>query len=133
MISWFNKAFEKDNENLSYLIVSSLYSINNHLYLSSRYSMEDILGFVLIIITLLINILAIIISDYTEGCLICHAWWLHDVNFILIVNTYMPILFTSFLHTSLNIQAILGDIHLLININSTSCQVWSYIYLYVIM
>jgi hypothetical protein len=95
--------------------------------------MEDILGFVLIIITLLINILAIIISDYTERCLICHVWRLHDVNFILIVNTYMPILFTSFLHTSLNIQAILGDIHLLINIYSTSCQVWGYIYLYVIM
>jgi hypothetical protein len=95
--------------------------------------MEDIIGFVLIIVTLIINILAAIFSSYTIIYLIGYECRLRDINLLLVINTYIPTLICSFIQVSLNIHAVLGDTNVFININSIACQVRGYIYLYIVI
>lgn len=96
-------------------------------------SMEGTIGFVLIIVTLIINILAAIFSSYTIIYLIGHECRLRDTNLLLVINTYIPILICSFIQVSLNIHAVLGDTNIFININSIACHVRGYIYLYIVI
>jgi len=91
--------------------------------------MEDIIGFVLIIVALIINILATIFSSYILIYLIEHECRLRDINLLLVINTYIPILICSFIQVSFNIDTVLGDTNIFINIDSIACQVRGYIYL----
>ncbi len=96
-------------------------------------NMEDIIGFVLIILTLIMNILATIFSCYAIIYLIWYEWRLRDVNLLLVINTYITAIICSTIQVSLNIHAFLGDIHLFINTDSIACQVRGYIYLYTVV
>ena len=95
--------------------------------------MVNIIALILIIPTLIINIFAVNISIYVTIYLICHLYRSHELNALLVINTYMPVFLASFAHAVWNIRAILNDTLPLISDDSAICHVWGYVYLYVIM
>lgn len=95
--------------------------------------MENIIGFVLMIIALIINIFAAIVSSYILVNLLWNGWRLHDINLFLVINTYIPVFIISIISISLNIDAILGDTNISIHYDLLACQIRGYVYLYMII
>ena len=93
--------------------------------------MEQIIGFVLACIALIINILATIVSIYAVIFLIWHEWRLRDGNLLLVINTYIAVLICNVIQVYLNIHSILGDMQLYIGTDSFACQARGYVYLYI--
>ena len=95
--------------------------------------MENISSFIILTLTLVINIITIIICNYVTIYLIIHVYQARELNSLLVINTYIPVLLASIAHAGLSIRAILSDTLVYISDDSTICRVWGYIYLYIIM
>ena len=85
--------------------------------------------FVLSCFSFIINLLAAISSIYALIFLTKYVWQQHDINILLVLNTYIVVSIWSSIQTSLNINAILGDQQWYIYVDSLACQVRGYIYL----
>lgn len=95
--------------------------------------MENISSFILLLLTFVINIVAVIICNYVTVYLIIHVYRARELNSLLVINTYIPVLLASIAHAGLNIRAILSDTLIFISDDWIICRVWGYMYLYVIM
>ena len=56
-----------------------------------------------------------------------------DVNWLLIINTYVALLLWDLIHVFMNLHAILGDQQLYISVDSLACRIQRYIYLYAVL
>ena len=94
--------------------------------------MEGSIGLIFSCISLVINIVATIVSSYTLACLIYREWRLRDINVLLVINTYTVVVLWSGIQVSANIFCILGDTQTYVNVDSIACHAHCYVYLYLV-
>ena len=93
--------------------------------------MENVTGFIMSVISLIINLLSLIVSFYILIYLIWKVYLLRQINTFLTMMSYVSIVICNSFNICLNIQTILGDTKRFIVSDSTTCHIIGHMYLLV--